>query len=612
MPVEHRLLGLDKRSFPYALFVVAVFLVATVRRPAGQRRDRWDDPVRAGEQLALSDTIAFTPATGWNVESGFRVGEGGSAVTSGEATVAGDGVTFDVVPDTFDGTPAELLDQIEKVTSATGDPTFQVDGDPATITTPAGDVGVIQTYSSVNGDGLVAAFVIDGTGLEDHRLRPPGPDDGRGRRHRRHDRQHPHHRRRRERRMSSHDGRAPRRRRLGRRRAASGRRPGGLRLGRAVRLRPAPQPLLLGLPVAHRRSASSRSGRTSTPRSASTPRRSRSRPCSAACAAPRGGCGSGTSTGGSASPSGLVVAGLVWGAIPATFAFAMTVNTAMLGIYPKLFGQDWSRQLGGRLHRALHRGGGQAVRLHPPHGPGAAAGPHRQRRPGDRRLHRARASPCSRTSSTPRNSTATAFGTDPVGNAVQMSFTRIAVSFVSHPLFSALVCSGVVYLLGTAAQPRRIGRGIAFVLAGMFLHFTWDDAGGLGGGNGLATFGVMFASIVLGFTVLTHRLPPRRAPRAPVRPRHPRPRGRGRHAERRGARGRPRQEGAQGASRSRHRTTEPRGHASTCAAPSSTSPTTSPTPRAPTPRPSSTPGPRWPGSVLLQPDGRSAVRCLDS
>lgn len=173
VPVEHRLLGLDKRSFPPALFVVAVFLVATVLVPRVNDAIAWDDPVRAGEQLALTDTIAFTPATGWNVERGFRVGEGGSAVTSGEATVAGDGVTFDIVPDTFDGTPAELLDQIEKVTSRTGDPTFQVDGDPATITTPAGDVGVIQTYSSVNGDGLVAAFVIGDTGLEITVYGPP-------------------------------------------------------------------------------------------------------------------------------------------------------------------------------------------------------------------------------------------------------------------------------------------------------------------------------------------------------------------------------------------------------------------------------------------------------
>src|SRR5690606_18967185 len=58
-----------------------------------------------------------------------------------------------------------------------------------------------------------------------------------------------------------------------------------------------------------------------------------------------------------------------------------------------------------------------------------------------------------------------------------------------------------------AIRPRRspsrpVGRGVAFVLAGMFFHFTWDDAGGLGFGNGFATFGVMLASTVLSFTVL--------------------------------------------------------------------------------------------------------------
>ena len=41
------------------------------------------------------------------------------------------------------------------------------------MTTPAGDVGVIQTYSSINGDGLIAAFVIDGTGLAVTAYGPP-------------------------------------------------------------------------------------------------------------------------------------------------------------------------------------------------------------------------------------------------------------------------------------------------------------------------------------------------------------------------------------------------------------------------------------------------------
>lgn len=174
VPVEHRVLGLDRRSFPYALFVVAVFLVWTVVVPRVNDALSWDDPVRAGQQLALSDTVAFTPTTGWNVESGFRVGAGGSAVKSGEATVEGDGgVTFAVVPDAFSGTPAQLLGQIAKVTSSTGDPTFRVDGSPDSVTTRSGDVGVIQSYSSVNGDGLVAAFVIDGTGLKVTAFGPP-------------------------------------------------------------------------------------------------------------------------------------------------------------------------------------------------------------------------------------------------------------------------------------------------------------------------------------------------------------------------------------------------------------------------------------------------------
>ncbi len=164
--VEHRVLGMDKRSFPYALSVVAVFLVLTVVVPRMNSVIDWDDPVRAGEQLALTDTIVFTPRAGWNVVAGYRRGEGGSAVSSGEATLLGDGVVLDVVPDTFDGTPAELLEQVEKVTSSTDDPTFRVDDDPTTITTPAGDVGVLQTYRSIVGDGLVAAFVIDGTGVK--------------------------------------------------------------------------------------------------------------------------------------------------------------------------------------------------------------------------------------------------------------------------------------------------------------------------------------------------------------------------------------------------------------------------------------------------------------
>ena len=165
VPVEHRLLGMDKRSFPYAFFVIGVFLVATVIIPLIDRAIPWDDPVVAGDRLALSKTIAFTPTTGWNVENGFRLTGDGPATQSGEATVVGEGVTFDIVPGAFDGNPAQLLNQVATVTSSTDDTTFRVDGAPGTFTTSSGDVGVIRPYSSVQGSGIVAAFVIDGTGL---------------------------------------------------------------------------------------------------------------------------------------------------------------------------------------------------------------------------------------------------------------------------------------------------------------------------------------------------------------------------------------------------------------------------------------------------------------
>jgi hypothetical protein len=173
VPVEHRVLGLDKRSFPYALTVLAVFLVCTVVIPRINDAIEWDDPVRAGEQLALTDSVSFTPTVGWEVEEGFRVAPDGSVDESGAASLTGEGVVVDVVPGDFDGTPAELIEQIDKVTSSTGDPTFRVDGTPDSVTTTDGEVGVIQPYSSARGDGVIAAFVIDGTGVEVAAYGPP-------------------------------------------------------------------------------------------------------------------------------------------------------------------------------------------------------------------------------------------------------------------------------------------------------------------------------------------------------------------------------------------------------------------------------------------------------
>ncbi|WP_328810456.1 hypothetical protein [Rhodococcus sp. NBC_00294] len=172
VPAEHRVLGLDRRTLLPALVVTGVFLLLTVVVPRIDTFIRWDDSVRAGERFALADTIDITPITGWSVESGFRLDEESTSQQTGELTVTGDGVSVDVFPGSFDGTPAELLEQTDKVTTLANDPTFRVVGDVTTLTTASGETGVMQPYSSVISDGLAAAFVIDGTGL---RVRVYGP-----------------------------------------------------------------------------------------------------------------------------------------------------------------------------------------------------------------------------------------------------------------------------------------------------------------------------------------------------------------------------------------------------------------------------------------------------
>ena len=52
VPVEHRFLGLDRRTFPFALVAVAVWFVWTVLAPWVDERVAWNDPIRAGERSA--------------------------------------------------------------------------------------------------------------------------------------------------------------------------------------------------------------------------------------------------------------------------------------------------------------------------------------------------------------------------------------------------------------------------------------------------------------------------------------------------------------------------------------------------------------------------------
>jgi len=100
------------------------------------RRVPFDDPIRAGERVRLTDDVSFAPATGWGLLSGLRttdVTKSGQKST-GSVEVTEDGVAFFAEQGAWDGTPRQLLDQITKITTTqTGGKGFELSSSPVSI-----------------------------------------------------------------------------------------------------------------------------------------------------------------------------------------------------------------------------------------------------------------------------------------------------------------------------------------------------------------------------------------------------------------------------------------------------------------------------------------------
>lgn len=167
VPVERRLFGIDRRTLLPAVLVAAFAALAFWGVPALNAATDLDDPVRAGDVIQLSDSVTFAPAAGWNIEAGIRQGEAGPTGNPKTAQVVHNGVTFTVTADSFDGTPAELLEQIRDTSDAEhSDSALTIDGKSSTFTTTSGEHGVIAKFSASSGIGVLAAFVFDGVGVE--------------------------------------------------------------------------------------------------------------------------------------------------------------------------------------------------------------------------------------------------------------------------------------------------------------------------------------------------------------------------------------------------------------------------------------------------------------
>ncbi|MFC8047796.1 hypothetical protein [Nocardia sp. NPDC057353] len=147
--------------------VVAFAVLFAVVTPAVNGVMTHGETARLGDRIALDGGVAFSPAAGWTIVDGTVVGDEPRSGIGKTAEVDNGAVAFSVRTAKWDGTPVSLLDQVRQTTDALTDEAGpHVVGDPLPVTTTNGEQGVMSRYRSVSADGAIAAFVIDGTGVE--------------------------------------------------------------------------------------------------------------------------------------------------------------------------------------------------------------------------------------------------------------------------------------------------------------------------------------------------------------------------------------------------------------------------------------------------------------
>ncbi len=163
VPVEQRVLGIDKRTILPSLGVLIFVVFMALGLPAIDDSVAYDDPIEAGDVMDLvAGTLTFVPAEGWNRVDGSLVGEGTAEAVGSSSVVVIEDVSVSITTGEFTGTPDELLDQINAVNDALADPRgLGTSGPRQEVTSASGLTGVVETFTGPDQRGIAAAFVVD-------------------------------------------------------------------------------------------------------------------------------------------------------------------------------------------------------------------------------------------------------------------------------------------------------------------------------------------------------------------------------------------------------------------------------------------------------------------
>jgi RsiW-degrading membrane proteinase PrsW (M82 family) len=206
-------------------------------------------------------------------------------------------------------------------------------------------------------------------------------------------------------------------------------------------------------------------------------------------------------------PGRLAVSAFLWGGFAATFFVAIPGNGALSDIYAKsvsaIFAEEWGAALSAPFSEEIGKGVGVLLLM-------AIA---------------------SRVFRTPFdgfvvggfvglgfqiledvlyvvNSALQSFGGDEIATVIQITVVRGLTGLISHTFYTAIVGTGLVFLIGTTRTAPRRALGLSLMLLSMLIHGMWDAMGPIGEVVGLPSVVVMLVVSVIGLAsvVTTFRL----------------------------------------------------------------------------------------------------------
>ncbi|WP_371403180.1 PrsW family intramembrane metalloprotease [Kribbella sp. NBC_00662] len=207
-----------------------------------------------------------------------------------------------------------------------------------------------------------------------------------------------------------------------------------------------------------------------------------------------------------AQPAGLLATGFVWGGVAATFWIALPANAALLAVWAKIggtsFAQDWGAGLTAPINEEFAKGIGLVLLI--------GLAPRLVRSAYDGFIIGAFIGLGFQVFEDilyVYNGATQQYGVDQLGSSLRVFIVRGAAGIVSHALFSAIFCAGLMWVLGRTRGERNVVRGVLTMLMAMFFHFAWDDMGGLSNGGAWAAilpFLIAAVELTALFYVLRH------------------------------------------------------------------------------------------------------------